>query len=44
MNIDIEKKELETADYTSRRMAVLIGLVLLGAFTRLIPHLSLIHI
>ncbi len=38
MNIDIEKEELETAGHTSRRMAILIGLVLLGAFTRLIPH------
>lgn len=38
MNIDAEKKELEPAGHASRRMTVLIGLVLLGAFTRLIPH------
>jgi len=38
MNIDAEKKELEPAGHASRRMTVLIGLILLGAFTRLIPH------
>ena len=38
MNIDAEKKELEPAGHASRRMAVLTGLVLLGALTRLIPH------
>ena len=38
MNIDAEKKELEPAGHASRRMTVLIGLVLLGELPRLIPH------
>ncbi|MCH2579742.1 MAG: hypothetical protein MK133_00905, partial [Planctomycetes bacterium] len=38
MNIDTEKKELEPEGRTNRRVTILIGLVLLGAFTRLIPH------